>query len=260
MTEHQQVAAGRLRRVLRRGLLKHVDWVVVNGRSARRVITSLGFPESRTAIIHNTCELEPFWSVNPAPGWERVRKLVYVGRLSPEKGLLPMLTALNQVVLRRPDLIVEMSFAGCGPAADELRSISVSERLKVILRGYVPFEQRQKPYRHGNVFVFPSLSDEWGLVVNEAMGSGLPVCGSIYSQAATELVRPGYNGWLFDPFDSASMIHTFESMLSASAAEIARMGRNARESASELAPSYHTEQMLRTIYGVAHHEQVEKAA
>ena len=41
------------------------------------------------------------------------------------------------------------------------------------------------------IFVLPTLADEWGLVVNEAMASGLPVLGSVYSQAAHELCGDG---------------------------------------------------------------------
>ena len=53
--------------------------------------------------------------------------------------------------------------------------------------------------RKVGVLVFPTLADEWGLVVNEALAAGVPVLGSLYSQAVEELVRDGENGWTFRP-------------------------------------------------------------
>ena len=52
-------------------------------------------------------------------------------------------------------------------------------------------------YAKASLFAFPTLADEWGVVVNEAMAAGLPVLGSIYSQAVEELVEDGVSGWVF---------------------------------------------------------------
>jgi len=55
-------------------------------------------------------------------------------------------------------------------------------------------------YRSGDVLVFPTLDDVWGLVVNEALWSGLPALVSIYAGCARELVPPEST---FDPLDPA---------------------------------------------------------
>ena len=49
------------------------------------------------------------------------------------------------------------------------------------------------------MLVFPTLADEWGLVVNEAMAAGVPVLGSRNSQAVEEMVEDGETGWVFSP-------------------------------------------------------------
>jgi glycosyltransferase involved in cell wall biosynthesis len=51
---------------------------------------------------------------------------------------------------------------------------------------------------HG-VLIAPTLADEWLLVVNEAMHTGLPVIGSVYAQAVTTLVQKDRTGWQYDP-------------------------------------------------------------
>ena len=55
-------------------------------------------------------------------------------------------------------------------------------------------------YRSGDVLVFPTLDDVWGLVVNEALWSDLPVLVSVYAGCARELVAPEST---FDPMDPA---------------------------------------------------------
>ena len=62
--------------------------------------------------------------------------------------------------------------------------------------------------------------DEWGVVVNEAMSAGLPVMGSIYSQAAVELVSDGANGWLFDPRSEQNVYATLDRALSTPTEEL----------------------------------------
>jgi glycosyltransferase involved in cell wall biosynthesis len=63
----------------------------------------------------------------------------------------------------------------------------------------VPYRDLPAQYLMADIFTLPSLADEWGLVVNEAMIAGLPVLGSINSQAVEDLVVEGQNGWRFSP-------------------------------------------------------------
>jgi glycosyltransferase involved in cell wall biosynthesis len=53
-------------------------------------------------------------------------------------------------------------------------------------------------YGLAEAFVLPSESEEWGLVVNEAMACGVPVVVSSKCGCAPDLVRPGVNGFQFN--------------------------------------------------------------
>jgi glycosyltransferase involved in cell wall biosynthesis len=68
-------------------------------------------------------------------------------------------------------------------------------------------------YQENDVLVFPTLSDEWGLVVNEALACGVPVLGSTYSQAVMELVHDGINGWVFEPDSDNSTTAALDRMM-----------------------------------------------
>ena len=75
----------------------------------------------------------------------------------------------------------------------------------------------------------PALEEPWGLVINEAMASGLPVLSSCNVGAAEELVVEGETGFLFDPRDVNSIAEYLFKMFSMSEAERQKMAVAARE-------------------------------
>jgi glycosyltransferase involved in cell wall biosynthesis len=71
----------------------------------------------------------------------------------------------------------------------------------VIFAGFRQVGELRDFYAGAGVFIHPALSEPWGLVINEAMASGLPILTSNNVGAAEELVREGVNGFSFDPED-----------------------------------------------------------
>lgn len=76
---------------------------------------------------------------------------------------------------------------------------------KVILPGFRQYEELPVYYGLAGAFVHASTSEQWGLVVNEAMASGLPVIVSTPCGCSPDLVRHGHNGFTFDPNDVAAL-------------------------------------------------------
>ena len=83
-------------------------------------------------------------------------------------------------------------------------------------------------YAHASAFIHASTTEQWGLVVNEAMAAGLPVLVSNRCGCAADLVKEGENGWTFDPKNEDEMA---DLMLKISGDEEQRreMGRKSRE-------------------------------
>jgi glycosyltransferase involved in cell wall biosynthesis len=101
--------------------------------------------------------------------------------------------------------------------------------------GFKQYEELPAYYAHAGAFIHASTTEQWGLVVNEAMASGLPVLVSNRCGCAADLVKEGENGWTFDPTDEEKMV---ELMLKISGNEAQRMtmGIRSREIIAEWGP------------------------
>ena len=125
--------------------------------------------------------------------------ILYVGRLLDDKGIPELIEAFQKVVSEQD---ATMLFVGDGPDIDRYKRICQQRSITSIrFEGFCTQEILPKYYAIADFLVFPTRSDPWGLVINEAMCSGLPVICSLAAGAAAELVYPGFNGLLHKPGD-----------------------------------------------------------
>lgn len=75
----------------------------------------------------------------------------------------------------------------------------VSDSVRLV--GAKSYSETPSYYARAGAFIHASTTEQWGLVVNEAMASGLPVLISNRCGCARDLVQPGVNGFTFDPYD-----------------------------------------------------------
>jgi len=102
--------------------------------------------------------------------------------------------------------------------------------------GHIEYDELPRWYTEADVVVFPTLADEWGVVVAEALAAGVPVLGSVYSQAVDELIEPFKNGWLFRPDSQEETYASLKAALEAPAVTRAVMAEHCRASVSTLLP------------------------
>jgi 1,2-diacylglycerol 3-alpha-glucosyltransferase len=97
----------------------------------------------------------------------------------------------------------------------------------VVLPGFKQYQELPPYYGLASAFVLPSVSETWGLVVNEAMATGLPVLVSNHCGCATDLVREGENGFTFDPRDTARLTELLTNVASPGV-DLATMAESSR--------------------------------
>jgi glycosyltransferase involved in cell wall biosynthesis len=95
----------------------------------------------------------------------------------------------------------------------------------VVFTGFRQVEELPFFNAGAGAFIHPALSEPWGLVINEAMASGLPVLSSRNVGAAEELVQEGVNGFSFDPDDVEGLAGLMAQMAGMSVEKRLSMGK-----------------------------------
>jgi glycosyltransferase involved in cell wall biosynthesis len=140
----------------------------------------------------------------------RPLRLLFVGAMTPLKGLHYLLDAFVKLP---PD--TELWLVGVQPG-DPVLARMVDEcarttgRVRVV--GPVPQSRLNVIYNQCDLFVLPSLSDGWGMVVSQALACGLPVVVSDMT-GARELVTEGENGYVVKSRDADDLLDSLVSAL-----------------------------------------------
>ncbi|HEV3339715.1 MAG TPA: glycosyltransferase family 4 protein [Pirellulales bacterium] len=247
LSDHTEQGRGRLRHALRRWLLARANAVVVNGASGARYVERFGFDRGSIFSVPYTALPDVFQQLPTGRQDAAAHRLLYVGQLIERKGLAPFILALAGWASSRPARDVSFDLVGSGPLRGKLKSIPLPRNLSLRFLGEKSYDELGQVYAEAGIFAFPTLADEWGLVVNEAMSAGLPVLGSVYSQAVEELCRDGTNGWTFRPDSRQEMIDAIDRALSAPAEQLDRMRAAARADVVHLTPEYAVDRLLDAV-------------
>lgn len=148
---------------------RHVDALVVMSEFARSKFVAGGYPPAKLRI-------KPHFSADPGPrprSPSESSSVLYVGRLSPEKGVAHLLDAW---VASGMFTGLNLTVVGDGPTRSELMARGAPN---VTFAGSMPPGDVRRLMLEARALVFPSLWYEtFGLVMVEAMATGLPVCAS----------------------------------------------------------------------------------
>ena len=108
----------------------------------------------------------------------------------------------------------------------------------VIFAGFRQIVELPAFYGSAGAFIHPALSEPWGLVINEAMASGLPILSSDNVGAAEELVIDGETGYLFDSMDLQSISAAMQRIADMPDDRRQQMGESARALVEKKAPMH----------------------
>jgi glycosyltransferase involved in cell wall biosynthesis len=127
---------------------------------------------------------------------------LFAGKFHPKKDPITLIKAFEKLEDNKYHLVL----AGNGSMEEELRRLTKN---KPNIH-YLPFQNQSKMpslYHLCDIFILPSKGpgETWGLVLNEAMAAGKPVIASDKVGAAYNLIREGYNGFIFKNGDSTDL-------------------------------------------------------
>jgi glycosyltransferase involved in cell wall biosynthesis len=176
-------------------LVRGAAGVLVVGTAARKSVLERGARPDRVRVFANTVDIEG-WIERadrlPARSGDADVVVLSVGRLVTEKGLDILLRAIAQTGDERLRLVI----AGAGPEAARLAELAKDLGVRLEIRGDLAEDALAAEYVAADIFALLSPHEPWGVVVNEAAASGLPLVLSDRVGAAHDLLLDGENGFL----------------------------------------------------------------
>jgi 1,2-diacylglycerol 3-alpha-glucosyltransferase len=248
---HYIAKSERMRRLIKRiawgyvkFYLKHSDAIIAPSNVIKNILIDHGL-KKEIHVIPTGVDVNRF---NPSINGEPIRKLLgvkdeylvlYIGRIVKEKNLDVLIKSVPKVLKSLPNC--KFIVAGVGPAKEHYENMIIENNLKdkFILRGYIEEEKLASYYAASDVFVFPSKFETQGLTALEAMACGKPVVGADYL-AIKEIVKNGYNGYLFDPDDPDDCAEKIIKTIN----EKSMMSKNARQTALEYSIDRCTDKLM----------------
>lgn len=189
-TEYDRTAAGApsadVSEIEMKGFFVADLLVAVSGYTKSLLVDLYGVSEGKIRVVHNGIERV---GDKPYVGdfLEGVPVIIFVGRLTIQKGPEYFLRVARQVVEKYPDAV--FVFAGDGDLYREVVESSAIKELtgNVLFAGFLRGSQKDNLYHRADIFVMPSVSEPYGLVALEAAQMGKPVIISKTSGVAESL-------------------------------------------------------------------------
>lgn len=205
------------------------DVIIVNSRWSKQALAEAGIKGDHVRVVPLAYTAKatgmPVRTVPDAFTEERPLRILYLGTLTLRKGVARMIEAAHQV----DHLPIELRVVGGG-------ALNLPERAKearnIRWMGRVPRSETIRHYRSADVFLFPTLSDGFGLTQLEAQSTGLPI---IASKRCGDVVTSGVNGIELDPLTPEAIAEALSQCVN-DPNEVRRMSENSPHRMERFAP------------------------
>lgn len=208
-----------------RRAVKMADILHATAESERQNLMKLGL-NRRIFVVPNGIDVA---NIKMKSSWRRNNNILFLSRIHPKKGINFLLEAFSKI-----DSKYQLTIAGEGDKnyVNELKQLAqrlnISERVAFV--GGIYGDEKWKLLRQADVFVLPTHSENFGIVVAEALASGTPVIttkGTPWQELASH-----HCGW-WTEVGAEPTLEALQSFLSCSEEELEAMGRNGRRLVEE---------------------------
>lgn len=202
---------------------ENADLIFVPSTLVSRTFEESGIKKDKLAVVPYGVDSKRF---RPVKKKDAVFRIVFVGNLSVQKGIHYLLEAVSRLKIRNMELLL------MGGIFDDAKPFLKKYKGCYKYIGKVPNNELYKYYGNSSVFVLPSVSDGFGMVVLEAMACGVPVIVS-ENVGAKDVVEDGKTGFVV-PAGNADILKEKISYLHRNPKKAKQMGKSARRKAKKL--------------------------
>jgi len=237
-------------------LLKLFKSALVGGKSHKQYLLKLGMISESIFDGYDVVNIEDFHPIR-LQTFDRPLEAPFflsINRFIPKKNLFFLLEAYANYTNIMGSQSWNLVLVGDGELRPQIEQhISILNIKHVVhLPGFLQQEELLPYFAHARCFIHASLQEQWGLVVNEAMASGLPVLVSNRCGCFSDLVIDGINGFGFDPENIQELTHLMLEVSSGSI-DLQAMGQASLKHIQKFSPSYFADNLVRAIEYALNH-------
>ena len=206
------------------------------------------FPDVRQFCIPYHCDLADFLAIDRARDKAGPVTFLFCGQMIRRKGIDLLLAAFDRLVEGGAD--ASLLLVGREAELPEvLSTVGSAARARIRYEGFQPPERLAHYFSVSDVFVLPSRYDGWGVVINQALGAGLPIISSDAAGAGQDFVENGTNGMCVPAGDAEALYNAMLTIVSKREL-IDQWGAQSRKKAHELTPEAGAEKWVNVFADV----------
>lgn len=200
------------------------DYLHATAESEKENLLKLGY-NRKIEVIANGIDVD---NIVMKTSWERKKQILFLSRIHVKKGINFLIEAVADLKEDLKDYKINIAGEGEESYIDELKQLAsrlgVADNICFI--GGVYGDEKWDLFRNADLFVLPTHSENFGIVVAEALACGTPVIttkGTPWSELETKKC-----GW-WTGVGTNPIIHTLRIFLQLSVGNLEKMGRNGRQ-------------------------------
>ncbi len=217
-------------------LRQYVDELLIAGAPQFGFASRLGFTLSTLSWPEYSCDHELFARWHQMEKGNSINKTLYcICRFNSVKGLSQLINAFT-AISRKDRKGWNLKIFGNGPEEQKLRALAKGDP-DISINGFLQPSEIAMHMAGRGVFCMPSLIEPWGVALHEFVSAGFPVIASVRCGAAFHFVRPGFNGFVFDPTKSQEIENVLRKVFSLEENTLATMSANSHYLSYSITPT-----------------------
>lgn len=204
------------------------DVLHATAKSEKENLLKLGYND-RIKVIANGIDVE---GIEMKSSWKHNKEILFLSRIHVKKGINFLLEAVTQLKEQMEGYVIRIAGEGDATYIEELKQLSTRLGISqlIIFEGGVYGNRKWELFRQADLFILPTHSENFGIVVAEALASGTPVIttmGTPWSELESQ-----HCGWWTEVGTEAT-VQALRNFLSLTEDELEVMGPNGRKLVEE---------------------------